>query len=82
MGFLILSEKVYVKHCSVSRSIFQQIHGKILNLLKILENAIRPFVIGRNNWLSSVTPEEARGSALFYNLIETAKKIFSEPSDY
>ncbi|HRX16064.1 MAG TPA: IS66 family transposase, partial [Spirochaetota bacterium] len=38
-----------------------------------IENAIRPFVIGRKNWLFSNTPRGARSSACFYSLIESAK---------
>ncbi len=37
------------------------------------ENSIRPFVIGRENWLFSGTPEGAEASALLFSLIETAK---------
>lgn len=37
------------------------------------ENAIRPFVIGRKNWLFAGTPEGAKASAALYSLIETAK---------
>ncbi len=48
----------------------------------LIENAIRPFVIGRKNWLFNVTPEGARASALFYSLIETAKANGLEPSRY
>lgn len=48
----------------------------------LIENAIRPFVIGRKNWLFSVSPEGARASALFYSLIETAKANGLEPSKY
>jgi len=36
------------------------------------ENAIRPFVIDRKNWLFSGTQEGTEASALFYSLIETA----------
>lgn len=39
----------------------------------IVENAIRPFVIGRKNWLFSGSPSGARASAMLYSLIETAK---------
>jgi len=48
----------------------------------MIENAIRPFVIGGKNWLFSVSPEGARASALFYSLIETAKANGLEPSKY
>jgi transposase len=37
------------------------------------ERAIRPFVIGRKNWLFSDTPRGAMASAQLYSLIETAK---------
>ncbi|HGT3364540.1 TPA: IS66 family transposase, partial [Pseudomonas aeruginosa] len=43
------------------------------------ENAIRPFVIGRKNWLFSDTPKGARASAQIYSLIETAKANGQEP---
>ncbi|MGE5797880.1 MAG: IS66 family transposase, partial [Ignavibacteria bacterium] len=36
------------------------------------ENAIRPFVLGRKNWLFSDTPLGAHASAAFYSIIETA----------
>lgn len=37
------------------------------------ERAIKPFVIGRKNWLFSNTSSGARASAILYSLIETAK---------
>ena len=37
------------------------------------ENAIRPFTVGRKNWLFADTPKGARASAAVYSLIETAK---------
>ena len=37
------------------------------------ENAIRPFVTGRKNWLFADTPEGASASAAIYSIIETAK---------
>jgi len=46
------------------------------------ENAIRPFVIGRKNWLFSGTPEGAKASADLYSLIETAKANKLEPYKY
>jgi transposase len=38
------------------------------------ENAIRPFVIGRKNWLMSGSPQGAKSSCGIYSLIETAKQ--------
>ncbi|WP_370692695.1 IS66 family transposase [Pseudomonas sp.] len=43
------------------------------------ERAIRPFVIGRKNWLFSDTPKGATASAQIYSLIETAKANGQEP---
>ncbi|SDR69928.1 MULTISPECIES: IS66 family transposase [Pseudomonadaceae] len=43
------------------------------------ERAIRPFVIGRKNWLFSDTPKGAHASALIYSLVETAKANGQEP---
>lgn len=39
----------------------------------LAENAIRPFVTGRKNWLFADTPKGAEASAAVYSLIETAK---------
>ncbi|MFI8742161.1 IS66 family transposase [Pseudomonas sp. NPDC077405] len=43
------------------------------------ERAIRPFVIGRKNWLFSDTPKGATASAQLYSLVETAKANAQEP---
>jgi hypothetical protein len=43
------------------------------------ENAIRPFVIGRKNWLFSASVDSAKASANLYGLIETAKANGLEP---
>jgi len=47
-----------------------------------VENAIRPFVVGRKNWLFSNTPLGAHASAGIYSLIETAKANGHEPYHY
>ena len=39
------------------------------------ERAIRPFVIGRKNWLFSDTPKGATASAQLYSLVETALSL-------
>ncbi|WP_422489245.1 IS66 family transposase [Endozoicomonas sp. ALE010] len=46
------------------------------------ENAIRPFTIGRKNWLFADRPNGARASAIFYSLIESAKANGLEPFEY
>jgi len=48
----------------------------------LVENAIRPYVVGRKNWLFAGKPEGAEASALFYSLIETAKLNQLEPYHY
>jgi transposase len=47
-----------------------------------VENKIRPFALGRKNWLFSSTPEGARASASLYSLIETAKANGLNPFRY
>ena len=46
------------------------------------ERAIKPFVIGRKNWLFSNTANGAKASATLYSIIETAKANGIVPFDY
>ena len=46
-------------HCSLSNN--------------LSENAIRPFTIGRKNWLFSASPKGATASAIVYIMVEMAK---------
>ncbi|WP_049721473.1 IS66 family transposase [Gilvimarinus polysaccharolyticus] len=46
------------------------------------ENAIRPFTVGRKNWLFSNSQAGANASANLYSLIETAKANGLNPYDY
>jgi len=46
------------------------------------ENAIRPFVIGRRNWLFADTVAGANASANLYSLIETCKANRIDPYAY
>ena len=48
----------------------------------LAENGIRPFVLGRKNWLFAGTPKGAEASAALYSLIETAKANNCEPYSY
>ena len=48
----------------------------------LVENAIRPFVVGRKNWLFADSVAGARASANLYGLIETAKANRIEPGRY
>jgi transposase len=47
--------------------------GRIPLDTNAVERAIRPFVIGRRNWMFSDTPSGATASARLYSLVETAK---------
>jgi transposase len=46
------------------------------------ENAIRPFVVGRKNWLFAGHPNGAHAGATLFSLIETAKSCGLEPYAY
>lgn len=48
----------------------------------LLENAIRPFAVGRRNWLFMGSPSGAKAGAIFYTLIETCKANNVEPYKY
>ena len=48
----------------------------------LVENNIRPFVVGRKNWLFSGSPNGAEASAGLYSLIETAKEADLNPYWY
>ena len=47
-----------------------------------IERTIRPFVIGRKNWIFSNTPRGARASTAMYSLVESAKANKLEPYAY
>ena len=46
------------------------------------ERSVKPFVIGRKNWLFANTPRGARTSAIIYSIVETAKENGLNPFDY
>ena len=48
----------------------------------LAENSIRPFAVGRRNWLFFDQSEGAEASTSFYTLIETAKANDVEPMHY
>jgi transposase len=47
-----------------------------------VENAIRPFVIGRKNWMFSASEKGAHASAGIYSIIETCRANGMEPYHY
>jgi transposase len=46
------------------------------------ERSIKPFVIGRKNWLFANTPKGAKASSVIYSLVETAKENGLNPFAY
>lgn len=46
------------------------------------ERSIKPFVIGRKNFLFANTPRGAAASAILYSLVETAKETGVDPYNY
>jgi hypothetical protein len=48
-------------------------NGCLENDNNAAERAIKPFVIGRKNWMFSKTSKGASSSTLLYSIIETAK---------
>ena len=48
----------------------------------LAENAIRPFAVGRKNWLFSNSQAGARASANLYSLVQTAKANSLNPYEY
>ena len=46
------------------------------------ENSVRPFVVGRRNWLFSGAPRGAEASCAIFSLIETAKHNGLDPFAY
>lgn len=87
-------EQPYVlPKCTYGKSINHAINNKekIYNVLKdgiceldnsMAERAVKPFVIGRKNWLFSNTPAGAKSSCVVYSLIETAKMNNLVPFEY
>jgi transposase len=43
---------------------------------------IRPFAVGRKNWLFNGSPAGAKAGAIFFSLIETCKANNVEPYQY
>ena len=57
-------------------------HGEIEISNNQVENAIRPIVVGRKNWLFCDTQAGARASVMIFTLLETAKANGLNPEAY
>jgi transposase len=79
---------------SLTGKALSYLDGQWLKLVRVLddgripldtngvENAIRPFVVGRKAWLFADTVRGAEASANLYSVIETAKRSGLEPFAY
>lgn len=56
--------------------------GRVAIDNNFIERRIRPFTIGRSNWMFSVSQKGAEASAMFYSFIESAKLNGICPHDY
>lgn len=91
---LLLTHLHAVAPSSLLGQALHYLHGQWPKLVRFLgsgtwpldsnpvENAIRPFVVGRRSWLFADTVGGANASANLYSLIETAKANNIEPYRY
>lgn len=70
----VLNEWKYLECCFES--------GEVEIDNNFIERHIRPFTIGRKNWMFSATASGATASANLYSLVETAKANGLEPFEY
>jgi len=56
--------------------------GRLESTNNRAERSIKPFVIGRKNWLFANTPRGANASATIFSIIETAKENNLKPYNY
>jgi len=87
-GFVLMpDEAIEAKQAATSlnqwHKLIRYIDDGLLNIdNNRAERAIKPFVIGRKNWMFSNTPRGAQASANLYTIIETAKANGLMPFDY
>jgi len=67
-------ELPHIRHCLK--------HGAIELDNNLAENAIRPFALGRKNWMFMCTEDGAEASANIYSLLITSKANCIEPVSY
>ena len=85
---LLLADMFPALNCRMSRhQLFQflvcgPLNGEVPISNNLAENAIRPFTLGRKNWLFCDTPKDAEASAIVYSLVESAKENGIEPFAY
>jgi transposase len=57
-------------------------HGEVPMSNCWMENQVRPFAVGRRNWMFVGTPESANKAALLYSLIQTCRMHGIDPRKY
>jgi transposase len=57
-------------------------HGMLHIDNNLIENNIRPFALGRRNWLFAGNPRGAKAGAIFYSLLSTCKANHINPESY
>jgi transposase len=58
------------------------LHGDFQIDNNLIENAIRPIVLGRKNWLFADTHDTAQNAAMIYSLFAMCKKHDINPHDW
>ena len=80
-GSKLADAVTYTKNQKNALCAFVQ-HGDIPIFTNLAENAIRPFAVGRKNWLFCDIAKGAESSAIVYSMVETAKANGIDPYDY
>jgi len=71
----------YARNARVPLNVFLD-HAELSIDDNPMERGIRPFTIGRRNWLYAGSPRGASASAFLYSLVESAKGCGLEPKAY
>lgn len=79
---MAIGKALYYLHNQWPRLIRYLEHGAYPMDNNMAENAVRPFAIGRKNWMFANSQAGAKASANLYSLIETAKANNLNPYDY
>ena len=69
-----LNEREYLKNYFAD--------GKVELSNNLAERAVRPFAMGRKNWMFCKTPRGAQASAIWYSIVVTAKENELIPFEY
>ena len=80
-GSKLADAVTYAKNQKTALTAFVK-HGDVPISNNLAENAIRPFAVGRKNWLFCDTVKGAESSAIVYSMVETAKANGLDPYDY